>query len=122
MAKSKDGQPSQRALVKEALDTLGGDALPQAIIDHIKSKYGVELKKPNVSAYKSGLKAGGRKGKPGRKPGRPRKNPLAAVSAPVTVRASSMGGSVSIEDLTTVKGLLDRVGSKGLEKLVGLLS
>jgi carbon monoxide dehydrogenase subunit G len=46
----------------------------------------------------------------------------AAVSAPVTVRSSGGGSSVSMDDLATVKGLLDRLGSKGLEKLVSIIS
>jgi hypothetical protein len=79
-----------------------------------------------VSAYKSGLKSAGKKGGPKRKPGRPRKNPIAAVaSAPVTVRAAATSGgsgTVSIDDIAIIKGLLNRVGSKGVEKLLSALS
>ena len=108
MAKGKagaaTGEPSQREMVKMALETLG-DVGPTEMQEHIQKTYGREIKKAIISSYKSQLKAktnGGGSG-PARGMGR-------------------IGGNVDIRDLSAVQELIRRVGAAQLAALVKMLS
>ncbi|MEO2090131.1 MAG: hypothetical protein ABGY75_11620 [Gemmataceae bacterium] len=93
MAKAKatetGGKVNKTKLVEEAMDALGGDPGPKDIQDYIQQHHNLGLKYALVASYKSTIKnrrmkaAGGRRGP---------------------------SGSVDMNDLTTVKDLLDRVG------------
>ncbi len=102
MAKAKAGDTGEKVnktrLVEEALDTLGGDPGPKDIQDYIKQKHNLDLKYALVASYKSTIKnrrlkasGGGRR---------------------------SSGGSVDMNDLTTVKDLLDRVGEGRIHDMI----
>jgi hypothetical protein len=102
-ATSTAGEPSQREMVKTALDTLG-DVGPTEMQTYIQETYGREIKKAIISSYKSQLKSktnGG--GGAGRGPGR-------------------VSGNVDIRDLTAVQELIRRVGAARLSELVKVLS
>src|SRR5262245_12119649 len=73
MAKAKT--MSKFEAVRRALDELGKDAMPQAIVDHLKSKYQIKISTSHVSNYKSKILKGGKK-----KRGRPRKESAAAAT------------------------------------------
>src|SRR5437667_10755543 len=93
-------------LVRAALKK--GITKPAAVIDHIQKAHGVAVKPGLIHNIKSIEK----KTKPAVKPGRKPK-----------VRASSNGAvSISLQDITTVKGLLTRLGKNGVRDLVSVLS
>jgi hypothetical protein len=87
-------KPSQKQLVQSALDDLGRSAMPQALHEHIKTKFGVELPPNIISNYKSQIKRenGGS--------GRGRRTEL------------------KIEDFETVRGLVQRLGADQVQRLV----
>jgi hypothetical protein len=100
---------SQADLVRTALQDLGGDAKPQAIQDHIKSKFNREVTKGIISNYKSTMKKKGLVGGGRRGPGRP-----ARLGSP-------SGGSVRLDDLEAVRGLVTRLGADQVVRLVKVL-
>jgi len=94
-------------LVRAALKK--GITKPAAVIVHIQKEHGVAVKPGLIHNIKSVEK----KKKPTAKPGR----------KPAKVRASSNGAvSISLQDITTVKGLLIRLGKNGVRDLVSVLS
>ena len=90
-------------LVRAALKK--GITKPAAVVDHIQKEHGVAVKPGLIHNIKSIEKT--KKPKPGRKPAK--------------VRASS-NGSISLQDITTVKGLLIKLGKNGVRDLVSVLS
>ena len=95
------------ALVRAALKK--GITKPAAVIDHIHKAHGVAVKPGLIHNIKSVEK----KKKPTAKPGR----------KPAKVRATSNGVvSISLQDITTVKGLLIKLGKNGVRDLVSVLS
>ena len=92
-------------LVRAALKK--GITKPAAVIDHIHKAHGVAVKPGLIHNIKSIEKTKKPAAKPGRKPAK--------------VRASS-NGSISLQDITTVKGLLTRLGKNGVRDLVSVLS
>ena len=103
MAKSKtDGgekKMSQSAMVQAALDELGMDAKPQELHGVIKNRFNVDLAPQRISLLKSQIKkkrglGGGRGGK----------------------------GGIRVEDLTTVRGLVNRLGAVQVKQLVDALA
>jgi hypothetical protein len=113
MARSKgaDGT-SKMEMVRSTLQELGNKTKPMAIQDHIKSKYGLEISKIIISNYKSTIL---RKG--GKKRGRPAGSKSAAA-APMVLGAKG----IRLEDLTTVRGLVGRLGAAQLRQLVDVLA
>ena len=94
-------------LVRAALKK--GITKPAAVIDHIQKQHGVAVRPGLIHNIKSVEK----KNKPTAKPDR----------KPSTVRASSNGAvSISLQDITTVKGLLIKLGKNGVRDLVSVLS
>ncbi|HEX4606845.1 MAG TPA: hypothetical protein VH092_01445 [Urbifossiella sp.] len=110
VAEAVDGADmSQADLVRAALQDLGAGAKPQAIHDHIKTKFDRDVTKGIISNYKSTMKkkgliggGGGRRG-PGRPP-----------------RAAS-GDAVLLNDLEAVRGLVTRLGAEQVVRLVKVL-
>lgn len=101
------GGESQADMVRVALGELGPKAKPQAIQDFIKERFGREVTKGIISNYKSTMKKKGLI--PGRRgPGRPAK-------------AAAAGGTVRIDDLEAVRGLVSRIGAEQVVRLVKVL-
>jgi hypothetical protein len=94
--------------VQRALDELGPHAMPLAIQEFVKTRYGVDISNKVVSVYKRKL------AKRGRRRGRPK----GEVATP---RAGGPG-EVTIADLRTVRELSDRVGPRRLREVLDLLS
>lgn len=98
--------PSQIKMVKAALDELGADAKPQQLQDRIREKFRTELSKSIISNYKSTLKRKGELGGPG-----------------VVSRGRRGGsGTIQLEDLETVRGLVSRLGAEQVRRLVEVLA
>lgn len=99
MAKAKpDGEKkiSQRAMVQAALDELGMEAKPQELQADIKTRFNRELSPQLISTLKSQIKkkGGGRGGK----------------------------GGLQLDDLATVRKLVDRLGATQVKQLVDVLT
>ncbi|MBN9522051.1 hypothetical protein J0H58_26635 [bacterium] len=102
---------TQADMVRAALSELGPRAKPQAIHDFIKEKFGREVTKGIISNYKSTMKKKGLI--PGRRgPGRP---PREAGGG------GAGGGTVRIDDLEAVRGLVARIGADQVVRLVKVL-
>ena len=122
MAKNRVGRPakieepatesdgtslSKMDKVKAALATLGSNAKPEAIHEHILTTFNTDLPKTIISNYKSNIKRKGggllrSSGKPGRKP--------------------AGGGDIRIDDLEAVRALVSRLGAAHVRRLVDVLS
>lgn len=101
------GGPTQADMVRAALAELGPRAKPQAIQDFIKEKFSREVTKGIISNYKSTMKKKGLI--PGRRgPGRPPKT-------------ATTGGTVRLDDLEAVRGLVTRIGAEQVVRLVKVL-
>ncbi len=100
-------------MVRAAMADLGGDAKPLAIQGFIKEKYGKEVSTTIISNYKSVMKkkagAGGTRG-----PGRPKKDGAAGPGRP----KASANGSIQIQDLDAIRGLVERLGAESVRKLL----
>lgn len=104
------GGETQADMVRAALAELGPRAKPQAIQDFIKEKFGREVTKGIISNYKSTMK------KKGLIPGGARRGP----GRPRAVAAAS-GGTVRLDDLEAVRGLVTRIGAEQVLRLVKVL-
>ena len=100
---------SKSSLVREALAK--GITKPAEVVAHIQQEHGLAVKVGLVHNVKSAV---GKKkpGKPGRKPG------------PKPKMASSNGkaGTLTLQDITAVKGLLARLGKNDLQELISVLA
>lgn len=96
------GEPSQREMVKTALEELG-DVGPTRMQEYIQEKYGREIKKAIISSYKSQLKAKANGGGPGRP-------------------AARLSGSIEIRDVSAVQELIRRMGVAQLNSLIKMLT
>lgn len=116
MAKRKG--TSKLQLVRDAIATLGKDALPKAIQAEVKTKNKRNLDLNLISNYKNiVLKEGGAAGKKTgkKKLGRPKK-----VAAPAAASKNGKGG-ISIDEIKAVKALADRIGAAKLKELAAVL-
>jgi hypothetical protein len=89
---------SQMGMVRIALDDMGGDAKPLDMQTHIKTKFGVELPANIISNYKSQIKRNS--GGAGSGSGRGRK------------------AGLKVEDFETIRGLVRRLGTDQVKRLV----
>src|SRR5262245_55419303 len=99
-------------LVREALSA--GITKPSDVVDHIQKEHGVAVKVGLVNNVKSldKMKAKVAK-KPGRKPGR---------KAKVAASSNGRAGVLTVQDITTVKGLISRLGRNDLQELIAALA
>ncbi len=102
MAKTKqEGKPTQKEMVRAALDEKGWDAGPKELADAIKRLFEVNLANNIISNYKSNLKREGGKG--------------AAVGG--AARRGRKPGA-EFADLEAVCGLVTRLGAAQVKELV----
>jgi hypothetical protein len=117
--KTEDGEKrvNKMKLVRDALATLGNDAMPNQIADHIKAESSVEMSPNMVSNYKSSIlkKLGLSPRRRGRRRGRPR---LTEVRENAQVTTSDRD---FIKDVRTIREIADRLGINRLRELVELL-
>jgi hypothetical protein len=104
MAKSKAEPAGEKVnkskVVYDAIEALGGDPGPKAIVEYVKQQHGLDFDYALVASYKSNYKAkkGGTGG--GRRGG---------------------AGQISLTDLTTLKQLVDRVGENRIQEMLQTL-
>ncbi|MBX9623126.1 MAG: hypothetical protein K2X82_04865 [Gemmataceae bacterium] len=113
-AENGDGTVSQADMVRDALAALGANAKPRAIQAYVQEKHGKELSRIIISNYKSNMKKGrlgGLGGGRARGAGRPRK-----------AAGAGTGGSVRLDDLEAVRGLVSRLGAANVRRLVDVLA
>ncbi len=104
MAKSKDGEkkPSQRAMVQAALEKCGWDSKPGELQKFIMDTFTVELAPNIISNYKSQIKRDGQ---------------TSASPAPRARSTGSVGG-LQVNDVTTLRSLVSRLGAHQVKELV----
>ncbi len=101
MAKGKrEGKVSQKTMVETALNEKGWESGPADLQAAIKEKFGVEMPLNYISNYKSNLKK--EKGK--------------GTSKPAAKKVAASG--LKFADLEAVRGLVSRLGSDQVKKLV----
>jgi hypothetical protein len=108
----KAGRPNKYELVREAITTLGKDAMPVAIQKDIKAKHGIEVPPSLVSNYKYKVLAEMKKGG---------KSITSAPVATATPAANPLASGISLEDIRLVKALVDRIGGEKVEQLAKVL-
>jgi hypothetical protein len=115
--KSTDGISKMEA-VRQAIAKLGKEAKPPEILSFVKQNFGVKMSYDMASNYKgTAIKQLGGK-KRGRKPG-----PKPAVAAAAVPTANGhAGGSISLEDITAVKALADKLGAEKVWQLAKVLA
>jgi len=111
---SKKGQAkgteiSKMDAIRETLDTLGEDAMPLDIKDHLKSKFGIDTDTTLISTYKSTIR-------------REKKSKKSSGRHPRGKATSSSTEAVSMEDIKTLKELTDRLGVDKLGELAEVLA
>jgi hypothetical protein len=111
--KSKDGISKMEA-VRRAIATLGKEAKPNDVLGHLKSEFGIDISYDVASTYKSAVLKKMKGKKRGPKPG---KKPAAIATA-----NGHAAGSISIEDITAVKSLADRLGAEKVWQLAKVLA
>ena len=109
-APATDGIKKSEA-IGQAFDTLGGDAKPKAVIEHVKQTFGMDVSSQLVSNYKA------TKGKKSlKKRGRPAKAPKD------TVAPRAFSGDISLEDIRLVKELAENMGAEKVRQLAEILA
>jgi hypothetical protein len=110
---------SKAEAVRQALSA-GMDA-PGDIADFAKSNFGLDIPKPQASAYKAQIKAKGQKTN-SETPKRGRK-PKAAVEAHVApAKIEAKGDGDLLDALKSLKGLVSMHGADKVKSMVDLLS
>jgi hypothetical protein len=112
--KSKDGMSKMEA-VRQALAKHGKDTKPGDLLNHLKADFGITMSYDMASTYKSAAL----KKKKGKKRG---PKPATVVVAAVPTANGHAAGSISIEDITAVKALADRLGAEKVFQLAKVLA
>jgi hypothetical protein len=99
--------PKKTQMVESALAALGDDATPSDMQPWIQSQYNTEIDKQMISSYASQIRKKRRGGKSG----------AVRVSG-----AANDAGSVSVRDITVIKGLIDHYGANELAGLIKVLA
>jgi hypothetical protein len=100
-------QISKMEAMRRALAKMGGDAKPVEYQTFIKSKFGLEMTKDMISNYKSTLKASAGTN---------------AVTAPTLKAQGEPAGRFSLDELSAVKALADKIGAEKVRQLAHALA
>jgi hypothetical protein len=93
--------------VRRAVAQLGYDAAPVDIKKFLKKEFGINMDRVAISGYKSALKTAAKSAKI-RKPGRP-------------ATVSEGNGAFSLDELRTVKQVVEKVGADKVRQLAEVL-
>jgi len=107
-------------MVRQAIE--GGATMPIDGIAWIKEKFGIDMKPNNFSNFKSTLSKGSASSV-ARQPTVPGRGGSSVTKRPNgrTTRDGDRGG-IRLEELATLRILVDRVGPQGIAEAVGLLT
>jgi hypothetical protein len=118
------GGISKQEAVRRALAELGENAKPSEIKPFVKERFGIEMSADHISTAKGTIL----KQAKGKKKRRPAAKKEAAPTAPAPpaprpgTESGKAGAGISLDDIRTVRDLLDRVGADRLRALVELLA
>jgi hypothetical protein len=107
--------------MRRALRELGKNAKPADLQEHLKSRFGLDMKKDLISKYKSDILTKKHKKKKGAKTAAAEP---AATSKPgpkpgqAAAKKASNGKGILLADLMEIKGLVHRVGVDQLRALI----
>jgi hypothetical protein len=128
--KKKDGLTKMEA-VRRALAELGNDAMPARIKGFVKDRFDIEMTTDHISVYKGKIlrEAAAQAQNAAKKPlarkvarkKRRARRPLVQPSA-ATAKTAPVDNAVTMEDVSTIKGLLRRIGTSKVRQLVDLLA
>jgi hypothetical protein len=100
-------QISKMEAMRRALAKMGFDAKPVEYQRFIKSKFGLEMTTDMISNYKSTLKA----------------TAVTSAATPSTPKAETkLAGGFSLDELTAVKALADKIGAEKVRQLAQALA
>lgn len=106
MARTASGKKvSKMSAVRQAMNKLGAEAKPAAILQHIKAKHGVVMSPQMVSNYKSVIS-----------------KKMAGQSALVRNRPTRKADSLTMDDIKAVKTLVERLGVDKVRQLTKLVT
>jgi hypothetical protein len=100
-------QISKMEAMRRALAKMGVNARPMEYQSFIRSKYGLEMTTDMISNYKSTLKA---------------TVETSAVSQPTLTSQAKPAGGFSLDELTAVKALADKIGAEKVRQLAQALA
>jgi hypothetical protein len=105
--------------VRQALSTLGKDASRADIQKFVKDKHGYQMTPDQISTYKWEIqrKKGHTKKAVAVQPAAKKPEPKSPTPAP-----APKSNGISLEDIETVKDLVERVGADTLRQLIGVLA
>jgi hypothetical protein len=141
MANSKTGTKAAKTTttitkmdaVRQALSALGKKVLLLQVRDYVKQHFGVEMTGDQVSvckgkilhqrlrAAKATAKAATKSAAPKRAVAKPSTQTSVAKNTTPT-RPAPQGNGISLDDIETVKALVERVGAGSLRKLIDLMA
>lgn len=98
-------KPNKMAAVRQAVDRLGLEAKPAAILADIKRRHGIKMSPQMVSNYKSHIS-----------------RKMAGQSTLARSRASRQGSNLSMDDIKAVKTLVARLGVDRVRQLTKLVT
>src|SRR5260370_2673535 len=88
------GRLNKMECVRQAMATLGNDATPKQLQAHLDDKFSIKMDTKMLSTYKGSILKKLRKRGGGRRP---------------RCSAAAINGGVSVDDIRTVKALVDRL-------------
>jgi len=110
-AETNGAQPKNNMdAMRQALATLGKDAMPVDLQKHLKDTWGIDMKTSVISNYKSTILNA-------KKPAK-----AAKTAAPQVAAKPAATGGISIDDITAVKAVVDRLGAEKVRQLAEVLA
>jgi len=108
-AEQANGQGiSKLEAIRQALATIGREAMPTQLLEFVKSKFGIDMELEMVSNYKSLL-------------GKKEAEQSRIIRKPKSAGGTSSGG-ISLDDIRAVKEVMDRLGAEKVRQLTEVLS
>ena len=102
---------SKMDAMRKALRRMGDDAKPLALQEHIKTRFGIDMSPTVISSYKTYLL---------KKEGSQSKIIRKAVSE--SPRVTKSAPAITLEEISAVKALADRIGAEKVKKLAEVLA
>jgi hypothetical protein len=112
--KKPEADITKQEAVSRALAELGRDAKPMRIQGWVRDTFGIDMGTDHISTAKGQILRE-------KKPAASRQSPAALAPAVRPAPASQRNG-ISLADIEAVKGLVGRVGTDSLKKLIDVLA